>query len=78
MDDHFQNKLEALVETIDLKDIYENDQDDVDQINLWLPIGYKEKFVQIQKRSKKKFGKKMKELIKLLIDKADALEEKAS
>lgn len=42
-------------------------------VTIWLPEEYKEKFNQLQSRSKRRFGKKIQEMLIKAIDKVSGL-----
>lgn len=70
MDDN-QKTLDAINDDFDLSDINTEDPEPKQPITLWLPVEYKLKFDLIQQRSKKRFGKHLKEVLKRSIDKID-------
>lgn len=71
MSDDVNPSMEALLEQLDLSDLFEDDDSDKDQVNFWIPAEYKLRFKKIQSMSKKKFGQKVQNLIMMLIDKVD-------
>jgi hypothetical protein len=63
--------LDALFEGIDFSQIFESDLEETDQIGMWVPVTYKHRYVVIQRKSNKKFGKLLQEIVKRAIDKVD-------
>lgn len=73
-----ESTIKDIVEKMDLNDLCPTEVDHK-QVNLWVTDSHKLKYDRIQKKSARKFSKKLALLIQAVIDKADSvLEEKAS
>jgi hypothetical protein len=67
------NSIDGLLEEIDLLDLSEPEENAVSRgkgVSFWLPDDYKQKYEVIQRRSKGKFHKLLKRVIKQAIDRA--------
>lgn len=73
MDDlEIKKTADAIVKKIDFAQLFETEKTEEDQINFWLPKGYKERFKAMNKQTKRKLGKIVKSVIAEIIDAADA------
>lgn len=77
-DEMSKQTINEILEKFDFSKLYEDDEIDREQCNVWIPIEYKGKYARIQTASKKKFSKLLSEVVCLVIDKADAAQPKAS
>jgi hypothetical protein len=77
MDDQ---SIDSLIENFDISEGKDENRATLNPFTFWLPHAYKIKYDQIQMRSKRKFGKILKEVLKRSIDKVnlDDLDERAS
>ena len=64
--------LDALFEDLDLNRGNELSAEDRGAITLWIPKAYIEKYGEIQEKTKRRFGKKLQEMVMRSIDKLDA------
>lgn len=63
-------QLDSVFEEFDFMNIeYRDDNKERFAITIWMPLEYYEKYNSIQRQSRKKFGKLLKEVIKRSIDK---------
>lgn len=70
MDQNSQPKsLDSILENFDLSLSEDGSCPDDEPVTFWIPAEYKAKFDQLQRRSKRKFGKLVKEILKYSIDK---------
>jgi len=69
MNNDLQAIIDSLVSTIDLSTIESNETLERGCISFWVPKEHKEKYEQIQGRTKSKFGKIFQEVLKSSIDK---------
>ena len=63
--------LDDLMTNINFEKIFEDNSVETDQVNVWVPMAYKERYMKLQRRTKKKFGKLLQEIVMRSIDKAD-------
>lgn len=61
--------IASLFSDFDLSDMHDGEPTEYRTLSIWLPAEYKEKYDLLQERSKNKFGKILKEVIKHSIDK---------
>lgn len=63
------SSLDSILDDFEINQSGENQKDDSCPITLWIPVKYKERFAELQEKSNKRFGKKLKEVIMRSIDK---------
>lgn len=68
-----QKTIDELILDIDLNASSLEKREDCRPITFWLPVAYKNKFDVIQQKSRRIFGKRLKEVIKKSIDKVAAV-----
>ncbi len=72
-----RSELAQIVEQVNFSEIYENEDEEKRLVGLWLSEAYKLRFDVLQRRSKKKFGRLLKDLIEICINRAEAAAPKA-
>lgn len=63
------NSFEDILESLDISQTGGEQPVDKKAITLWLPVDKKAKFDDLQAMSKRKFGKKLQDIVILAIDK---------
>lgn len=67
-----QETLDSVFENMDSMFTGHEEPIETKPVTIWLPVDYKNKFDTLQKSTKRKFGKKIKELVIRSIDKVDS------
>lgn len=68
---------EHFIEVFDLKEEKSVPQEECETLTLWVSREYKEKYNLVQARSKKKFGKFLKQIVEKTIDRVDLTKKSA-
>lgn len=74
-ENEFKDIAEEVIKDLDFSKLFEQEAEEDDQIGLWIPIDYKARFSQLQKSTKKKFGKLMKKVVMTCIDRAESFKK---
>lgn len=65
--------IDSLVAAFDLSQMPGDGPEELSPVTFWLPVEYKAKYDLLQERSKRRFGKVLKEIIKRSMDRVDVL-----
>jgi hypothetical protein len=69
--DNVKINVDALLEEVDLTKLFDDENDEKEQVNLWIPETYQARYKDLQKRSRKKFGQICQIVLMKMIDKVD-------
>jgi hypothetical protein len=69
--------IEQILENFNREGVDHSEPVERKPLTLWIPADYKEKYESLQNQSKRKFGKALREIVKISIDRSFTESEKA-